>query len=79
MKKIAKELQDEAMKLTYEWGQASFIYTIPESNNPDLLRVDVWSNFKWKKDGANVIASFFYDRFGTDPCWECDQEYELAE
>lgn len=75
MKEITKQLQDEAISLTDESGQASFIYTIPESSDPSLLRVDIWRDIT--KERANVVASYYFDGFGN-PCWEYNhKEYAL--
>ena len=54
---VTRDLKIKAEEQSAEWNSAAFIYTIPESANPELLRVDPWSHYKWKKQDAHLVAS----------------------
>lgn len=57
MRLITREEKIKAEKESTEWNSAAFIYTIPESDNPQMIRIDPWSNYKWQKENAKLIAS----------------------
>lgn len=55
---ITKSRMVKAENEAHEWGQNSFLYLLPESDNPKLIRNDVWANYKWQKDKAKLIAVY---------------------
>ena len=53
---IPLELQAEAEKISNEWDNTAFIYLIPDSSDPDLLRLDVYNNYKYI-ERTHMVAS----------------------
>ena len=58
MRIITKAQKLHSEQLALKWGQTVFIYLIPESSNPQLLRIDAWDQYKWQIiNGAHLVAT----------------------